>query len=385
MSATIKRLVRFARLRFEFGRVPKADICIIDSDSASLLRRYFPDKKVLTIEVGIARRYFFPLLACLFRGQSTIDAYIARVINRSKASLALSLQDNLVPLFKVKPRLKYARIALIQNGVRAGFNDLFSSAKVVDTKLEVDYYLSFTNAVEDQIHEFASARVETIGSFRSNVFAKAPSVRGVLSYISTYNPEVPLRTAISVDLSTPAVTYEDVLARRIEILEIVAEYMVSLGYRLGILGKQGGSNAVLEEAFYRDRLPTIHFTYQPRDNYGDNYQRVDESWISVSTSSTLGYESLGRGNRTGIFQGDSILLGDSSLRFGWPAQLPPEGPFWSTTCTKERIVEVLELLHHSDDSEWSTVREEFAHLIPNLDSGNSRFVNLFKEFGATGA
>ena len=112
----------------------------------------------------------------------------------------------------------------------------------------------------------------------------------------------------------------------------------------------------------------------PRLGISTQYHQTDQSRLVVSTSSTLGYESLGRGNRTAIFQPDSILLQDPSLQFGWPDVDEPEGAFWSTSATADRIVKILNTLISDSDSQWQATLDLYKNVLPMYDQGNSTLV-----------
>lgn len=374
---------RLRRLNFSFKRVPKVDVVIIDSDTSEWLSQYFPKSKVLVVEIDSGYRYFWPLITCLLSGQTKIDSYIARVINCSGASLAISAQDNFLPLFKLKKRLIRAKIVLIQNGHRTTRRDLFDPDRTPARKeMKVDCFMCFNEAVGNQVVELTGSPVLAIGSFRSNHVSKGVAQSKVLSYVSTYHPEVALDFTFRTREEVAVATYKSILDHRMMILQSVVRFCELHGMTLQILGKRSCESAKLEEEYYREVLSETDFTYLSRTQPEDNYQRTDASWITVSTSSTLGYESLGRGNRTALLQSDSHLLGDSSLAIGWPTKLPQEGPFWSTSCTPARIAEVLDFLNSSTNEEWDTARQLVLKAIPEFDPGNIRFVDYLKDFGA---
>jgi surface carbohydrate biosynthesis protein len=374
---------RLARLNFNFRRVPKADVVVVDSDTSEWLSQYFPKSRILVVEIDSGRRYFWTLMACLFLGQTTIDHYIARVINRSGSSLAISIQDNFLPLFKLKRRLTKAKVVLIQNGHRTARRDLFDSDKMPSPgDMQVDCYMCFNDAVGNQVAAFTNSPVLTIGSFRSNHVRSFQSCFPTISYISTFNPGVSSDFAYGAPNTSDSFSYGSLLQHRLAILTEVAKFCSNEHLEFVILGKCSHDLAHSEYHYFRQALGDIEFTYFPRLKLEDNYQRVDQSWITVSTSSTLGYESLGRGNRTALLQADSHLLGDSSLAIGWPIKLPQEGPFWSTSCTPARIAEVLHFLNSSTNDEWDATRQLVSKVIPEFDPGNLRFVDYLKDFGA---
>lgn len=375
--------VSLGRRKLCFSRVPRAEILIISSDTATELAAHFPQRHVYVLDIE-SRTYFVrALISCFLRANFNFPGYIATVINQSGADLAISLQDNLLALFKVKPMLRRARIALVQNGQRAVRGDLEGElAERASGSLSVDYYFAFNEAYAERMRTFVNANVVVIGSFRSNSTDKAAAKRQGVSLISTYNPEVPHSKVLTETSSNKSITYQMILDARVAVVRAVADFCAVNGFDFSICGKRSDELALAEEQYYRTILAETDFTYHSRTSYGTNYQTCDLSSIVVSTGSTLGYESLGRGNRTAFFRPDFHMLQDESLRFGWPLDIPEEGTFWSTSSSPSRVFEVLTFLSDVNEPDWAQSLAQFKFVIPALDEGNSVLVRTLSEFGA---
>jgi len=375
--------VSLGRRKLCFSRIPRAEILIISSDTATELAAHFPQRHVYVLDIE-SRTYFVrALISCFLRANFNFPGYIATVINQSGADLAISLQDNLLALFKVKPMLRRARIALVQNGQRAVRGDLEGElAERASGSLSVDYYFAFNEAYAERMRTFVNANVVVIGSFRSNSTDKAAAKRQGVSLISTYNPEVPHSKVLTETSSNKSITYQMILDARVAVVRAVADFCAVNGIDFSICGKRSDELALAEEQYYRTILAEIDFTYHSRTSYGTNYQMCDLSSIVVSTGSTLGYESLGRGNRTAFFRPDFHMLQDESLRFGWPLDTPEEGAFWSTSSSSGRVNEVLSFLSDVSESDLAQSLAQFKSIIPALDQGNSVLIRTLSEFGA---
>jgi len=376
-------IISLGKRKFCFSRVPRTEILIISTDTATELAAYFPGRRINIFDID-ARTYFVrALISCFLKANFNFSGYIAAVINQSRADLAISLQDNLLALYKVKPLLRRARIALVQNGQRAVRGDLEGELAERGTdNLSVDYYFAFNEAYAERMRTLANANVVVIGSFRSNSTDKVAGKKQGISYISTFNPEVPKSKVLTETSSKRSITYQMILDARVAVVRAVADFCTANGFDLLIFGKRSDELAMAEERFYRTILPETDFTYHSRTSYGTNYQACDVSSIVVSTGSTLGYESLGRGIRTAFFRPDFHMLHDESLRFGWPLDTPEEGAFWSTSSSSGRVNEVLTFLSDVSESEWAQSLAQFKSVIPALDQGNSVLVRTLSEFGA---
>lgn len=377
------RTVSLGKRKLCFSRVPRAEILIISSDTATEIAAHFPQRHVYVLDIE-SRTYFVrALISCFLRANFNFPGYIATVINQSGADLAISLQDNLLALFKVKPMLRRARIALVQNGQRSIDSDLEGEITQRGAAgLSVDYYFAFSEVYATRLRKLVDADIQVTGSFRSNYSLRHNHKELGVSYVSTFHPEVPRSLLIPSKSANEVVTYQMILDVRLSVLRAVADFCASHGIKLSIIGKRSNEQALEEENFYRSCSPDFDFTYYSRESYSSNYRLCDLSYVVVSTGSTLGYESLGRGNRTAIFCPDFRMLSDESLRFGWPLDIPEEGSFWSTSSSSGRVNEVLTHLIDVSDSEWAQSLAQFKSIIPALDQGNSVLVRTLSEFGA---
>ena len=79
---------------------------------------------------------------------------------------------------------------------------------------------------------------------------------------------------------------------------------------------------------------------------------VDSAEIVVTIDSTLGYESIARGNKTAFFSIRPKLCKDFKTSFGWPRDLLNEGPFWTMNPDSDSFVRILDYLFEVDDAQW---------------------------------
>lgn len=381
VARLIKLVRRAKRLSLVWSTPPTCDVLIAFSDSANSIQNYFNGRKCLTLNIDEGERYVWMMIRSILKGRRGLDGYISEVALKSKARIIISMQDNLSALYRVRQWLPDTPVALIQNGLRSIRGDLHSVIRSSDvTQWHIDYYFGFTQESCDHVGTLASNRIP-IGSFRSNCTPKSPRAKdAVLSYISTLRTDIPMTTLIGDVEKSTSTTYEDILQERLRILREVLRIGQSLGLHSRILGK--GPEHHAEELFYREHLQGFDFEFVPRIDISTQYLQVDRSTITVSTSSTLGYESLARGNRTAVLHPDSQILQDPSLRFGWPIEMAPEGSFWSTSASSLRINEVLRFVYSATDLQWRAVINQAASALPRFDPGNTRLVHELSRWGA---
>jgi surface carbohydrate biosynthesis protein len=113
---------------------------------------------------------------------------------------------------------------------------------------------------------------------------------------------------------------------------------------------------VREETYFRELLgcdPEFLESEEPHSSYS----AVDSAEVVVTIDSTLGYESIARGNKTAIFSYRSKICKSWKGDFGWPRELQGEGPFWTMTPDPDSFVRILEYLFEIDDIQWRKVTE----------------------------
>jgi surface carbohydrate biosynthesis protein len=125
-------------------------------------------------------------------------------------------------------------------------------------------------------------------------------------------------------------------------------------------------------------LQSFSFEFSPRNSPTASYVSLDQSEIIVFTSSSLGYESLARGKKTAALMLDAEVLEAEALKFGWPAKLPDEGPFWTHQLSEQRLREIMDFLRTAKDHEWNQIRTEAIKDVIYFDPGNSQFLSAIE-------
>ena len=376
-----ERLNRILRIRWDVHRVPKADVVIITSGDPEVLPEYFPDRRVLVVDIDSRNKFLASASQAALRGRARLSGYLAEVINSSGAALAITTQDNLGEIYRIQELLNNSTLILIQNGLRSSRNDISEVILRRASRLRVGAYFAFSASQEAMIRDLAAGDFQVIGSFRSNHTPRKVSMSQIVSYVSTFNPAVPLDHLIDFG-EAGRTTYSDLLNNRLRTIKLLGTFCNSVGAAFQIIAKREGSEAIAEEDFYRKSLPSLDFEFRHKTSRYSSYESCYQSRVVVSTSSSLGVESLGRGTRTAILHAEGELTRDSSLRFGWPETTAPEGKFWSSSSNSERCYEILSYLWSVSDSQWTQDLRPYSRLIPLHDAGNSRFCGLLHGFGA---
>ena len=106
-----------------------------------------------------------------------------------------------------------------------------------------------------------------------------------------------------------------------------------------------------EEDYYNDLL-SYEAQFLDVDKNFSSYHAIDMAEVVVSVDSTLGIESVARGNKTAIFSIRGDILGLKGFNYGWPSKYPDYGPFWTNKCNHESFETILNYLFNVDDIQW---------------------------------
>jgi surface carbohydrate biosynthesis protein len=209
------------------------------------------------------------------------------------------------------------------------------------------------------------------GSLKNNLVPISPPKKNTVAYISTYRPGQKRSFVVPESQPEQPITYEQIVTRRETAILWVAEYCTENQLQLKIVGKD--ETPQREESYYKSLLQNHKFEFVAREITSSSYEAIDKSEIVVFTSSTLGYESLARGKRTAALMLDAEIIGAEALRFGWPAELQDDGPFWTHQLNEARLREIMDFLCKVDDAEWDEIRKQTIKDVIVFDPDNSKF------------
>jgi surface carbohydrate biosynthesis protein len=149
--------------------------------------------------------------------------------------------------------------------------------------------------------------------------------------------------------------------------------------KLMVIGKDFDSSR--ERELYTKALDgcLVDWEFRPRNSLLDSYHSLDLARIAVSTSSSLGYEALGRGIRSAFFMLDPEVTGHWGDKFGWPLIEEDDGPIWTNYLDRERTIGTLWYLHNLSDEEWSKVRTDYMPRLIAKDPGNTTLESVIAQ------
>jgi surface carbohydrate biosynthesis protein len=366
----------------EWQRPDKVDLLIYDKVSSEALMPFVKKYKFGTMSI----RGESINIPCLFRALvrpafwmgDALRVYMDVYISKVAPKVIITFIDNDFRFYEISNRFPDIKTIFVQNGRRAVLGDIFGQISS-NVNYHVDYMLVFGEAIGKKYLEFITGRVIPIGSLKNN---SVPITEGftkdTVLFISTWEPE-PDRLQPFIKMKNgKSINWKDFFSAEKPILEFLDTWCAQREKTLMICGRS--TEAASDEiSFYQRYLHKCKWEYLPRGEIYATYHYIDSAEIVVFIESTCGYESLSRGKRTAALTCRGAVTSESTERFGWPAKLPNEGPFWISEIDENEVHRVMDFLNSSSDTEWELTREKVAQQVMVLDPQNSTLVALLNE------
>ena len=118
-----------------------------------------------------------------------------------------------------------------------------------------------------------------------------------------------------------------------------------------------------------------------------SYELLNVSEILVSLDSAIGYEFLSRGDRVVIVGGrfshhpNKTVRDMPDIKFGYPADLPTDGPFWISDLSESHLTTRLDSVRSMSGEAWEDLIRPYQDLLMRFDPGNRILKQTFSDIG----
>jgi surface carbohydrate biosynthesis protein len=367
-TVTLIRLQRYASILLRSKKVlappSRSQVLIYDDVGNMYLSRLLHPLRPPVLHVRGEELNLPVLLRALLRRGSLANVYEDCYIEFVQPSLILTFIDNSPRFYLLADRHPGVRTMFVQNGWRGGMWDVFHTtlnrSSEFNEKRRVDVMCTYGDVIGNEYVRHLQGQPIATGSFLCNEYP-ITTVRKVrrIAYISIYTSSPP-----------PVVKAVEI------VLPTLKQYCSLHRIPLVIVGRTADAN---EEKYYRDLLGQ-DLNFYKRTGQHSSYQYLDESEISVSIDSSLGYETAARGNKNAFFSVLGRFTQSEEFNFGWPADYPDEGPFWTNVPNPASFARILDHLLAIDTNQWMAELAEhrYADLI-KFDPGNYRLKNVLAD------
>jgi len=373
---------------FAWGKPRRAQIVIYpQGKSSDILLRYLDPAEVVVIDPWSTKLNVPALVLTLMRGGRKRIDYLQATIALIKPKFVITTTDNDMLFYRLKEFLPNSITIAIQNGIRAEISSSphegFLTVVQQSTNLKADHIVAFGTEIAKVYEQHIDTKVFVGGSLRNNAFISdssiTPSNKSIV-YVSQLPSTLALPNDVIAYLQDQPITYNEYYAAEKIVVDILYTYCIANNLEFTICGKQS-SQCEAEQEFFGEA------PMSSRNTPLDSYSTLDAAHIVVTLESTLGYEFHARGKRV-LFIGGRFMHHQneavrhmSSVRFGFPAKLPQEGPYWLSDLSEAKIIERLNFLGQATDSEVDTLNNEFKDRFMAFDPGNVRLIQFFSSIG----
>ena len=367
--------------------IPKySDVIIIDKSGSDLLVPFLENLKITIVynrgeNVNIPCLIYAVILR-IFKFDCFYVSYIGAYIKLTSPKVLITFIDNNPSFYKLSNYFPNIKTVFIQNGYRSVYCDIFESLSF-NKKQHVDYMLVFGKSVGQLYSKYISGNVLAIGSLKNNSI-----IRHDYSDIKEKNKVVFIsqwgrKPSNGLFLPNYGIEYELFYKAEKEVLTIISQWCLVNNFKLEICGRSIFESDE-EFDFYKQILPSFNFEFSKNESILSSYTCIDKAEIVVFVDSSLGYESLSRGNKTACFSIRSEILGWKDYSFGWPKKLPNSGPFWTNEIDINQIENIMNYLINVSDIDWKSVVSEILSDIIIYDDGNTKLKELISSFFVKG-
>jgi surface carbohydrate biosynthesis protein len=387
MLISLKKIWRYLCFALQAKKIwvwpRESEVVIYDAASSKILLEYLKPWNPEIIHVRNEQINMRVLLKSFFRGGRRVDAYIDCFIEKVNPRLVLTTIDNKTTFYTISQRHPGIKTLFLQNGIRGFHLDVFEHLDNLDSNtlntFFVDYMLVFGSVIGKHYSRYVKGNIHPIGSIKNNFVQKEKSPQpGVMALLSQYLPPHDARFHRVKKRNNDFIS-QDALYRYPDQVEIqlVVQYAKEKNKRLVIVPRFKGNFE--QEKQYHTKLMGCEPEFIFLPGLFPNYNVVDSAEIIVSLDSTLGYESISRGNKTAIFSFRGTLNDISGYDYGWPADYPDEGPFWTNKPDPDIFIRILDYLFEVSDEQWKKdVETTNFSSIMEYDSGNTIFQSILE-------
>jgi surface carbohydrate biosynthesis protein len=326
----------FRNTKRVWRRPPRASLLIIDRGTASPLDEMFAHHKPHIMEIRGESVNMLALFRALPKIHLGAVAYLEAYIDFVKPKLILSRTDNNHTLWQLKrrPNVTY-QVALVQNGWRFEYEE---SLPEPDPKknYRTDKFFTFGNASSKILARRLGGELVASGSLKANTIRREKSSNKFpsVAFISTFR-------------ASKRENYKE----GSEFFEILGKLCKKFEVRLVIAGcERSHDGSQIEKDFYSVLLRNFEWQIFQRVNDLSSYDVITSSRCAIVESSSLGYESLSMGLRTGF-----VAIRERNRitdRFGLPLEFGEKGPFWTNDPSEEEVGRILDYLLNVSDEQW---------------------------------
>ncbi len=356
-----------------FKSLKRKKIFFYSNESYNLFQDYFKEREIFVLERNL-KKIYLQVVIKLFTKFFIINyrEYIYEIIRQVNPRFIISIIDNDSLLWEIKKKFPNIKVIIIQNGYRYNNNyDKYFENLDKNINRKIDLFFVFNKNISVIYEKFFQSEIIVSGSIANNksiIKDLKKKTKSVL-FISEWGP---FKKVFHKNVNG----YKKFHESCVFFVRFLSDYCFKNNYEFYIMGRPLDiKNSKKEIEFYNNCIGNKKWIYKrTKNSRKSSYDEIDNHEIIASITSTLGYESLARKNKTIIFDGRN------SYSFGWPKKMQEEGPFWTSNYDINKLTNIMDYLKKSDKKTWEKCLEEYLNDLLIYDENNSIIFGRLKKF-----
>ena len=292
--------------KFRFFLPKKNKVVIYDAHSIAFAKLIF--KKFELIHTRLEEINISVLLISIFKyGFNNLSFnYRKTYLDFINPKIVFTSIDTNFGFYSLKEKLNKYTFISVQNGMRLKkhYKEFQLNKKKIGQKIITDYIFTLGEIDKIQLKKVFNARIEVIGNIFSNsINIKRKKKKETIVYIQ--QASLPLKKNPK---NFAEAHQKDILDQEIHLINFTYNYCKKNKYKFIIFIKRQNTKNLLKKVTNLNDLNFKSFSF----NKEIGYKILDNSKLVITPFSTLGFESVARGNKTVILPPKRALnLNDS--------------------------------------------------------------------------
>ena len=370
-----------------FRRPQQAPVVIYPKGKSSdILLEYLDKTQVIVTNPWEGSLNLPTILRMLLSLKFSRFHYLIAYLQLTRAKFVITTTDNDITFYRIKKYLPAVTTIAIQNGLRGNYSSPNSTGFLIEisqeAELACDYILAFGKTMGLEFQKHIKTEFIAVGSIRNNSFTPSSAIQEAnqLVYISQLTNRALKPDEQFADFMGNPISYQEFYGAEKQICDYLAKYCAERGLKFLVCGKQN-STFTAEQDFFKPH------EVSGRNEPFSSYELLNAAEILVSLDSAIGYEFLSRGNRVVIVGGrfshhpNKTVREMPDVKFGFPAELPTDGPFWISGLSESDLKERLDSVRSMSGESWTGLIKPYQNLLMRFDPDNQTLRKTFSDIG----
>ena len=370
-----------------FRRPQQAPVVIYPKGKSSdILLEYLDKTQVIVTNPWEGSLNLPTILRMLLSFKFSRFHYLIAYLQLTRAKFVITTTDNDITFYRIKKYLPAVTTIAIQNGLRGNYSSPNSTGFLIEisqeAELACDYILAFGKTMGLEFQKHIKTEFIAVGSIRNNSFTPSSAIQEAnqLVYISQLTNRALKPDEQFADFMGNPISYQEFYGAEKQICDYLAKYCAERGLKFLVCGKQN-STFTAEQDFFKPH------EVSGRNEPFSSYELLNAAEILVSLDSAIGYEFLSRGNRVVIVGGrfshhpNKTVREMPDVKFGFPAELPTDGPFWISGLSETDLKERLDSVRSMSGESWTDLIKPYQDLLMRFDPDNQILRKTFSDIG----